>query len=411
MVFTFILLLAPQERIPALAPFRIAMVSGLAALVLHVVSRLSRGLPVIAFTPAVVCMACLVGWAVVTIPFSYWPGGSVAFLLGEYLKPVVIFVLLANAIDRPALLKQLAWGLVLMTVPLAVVTLENFLEGEFLPGAERVAGYASGLTGNPNDMALWLNLMLPLCAALFLTAQSAGRRLLLASMACLFVAAIVATFSRAGFLTLTVIALCYLWRLRARPERAWLLGGLILAVAALPFLPSNYVDRMSTIVDIEEDRSRSAQIRFEDTKAALRLGVKNPVVGAGVGMGALAMNEERGASWTEIHNVYLQLMVELGLPGVVLFLFLLGYCLRATGQVLRGGVDERVGDGLFHLAEGLRVSLIAFAVAALFHPVAYHFYFYYVASLAVAAGAIYQARSKPQAQAEVQGSFVKPRRL
>jgi hypothetical protein len=31
--------------------------------------------------------------------------------------------------------------------------------------------------------------------------------------------------------------------------------------------------------------------------------------------------------------------------------------------------------------------------------------------MAVAAGAIYQARSKPQAQAEVQGSFVKPRRL
>jgi hypothetical protein len=36
----------------------------------------------------------------------------------------------------------------------------------------------------------------------------------------------------------------------------------------------------------------------------------------------------------------------------------------------------------------IQVSLVAFAVAALFHPSAYHFYFYYVAGLAVAARAI-----------------------
>ena len=42
---------------------------------------------------------------------------------------------------------------------------------------------------------------------------------------------------------------------------------------------------------------------------------------------------------------------------------------------------------LFLLAEGIQVSLFAFAIAALFHPVAYHFYFYYIAGLALAARA------------------------
>ena len=42
---------------------------------------------------------------------------------------------------------------------------------------------------------------------------------------------------------------------------------------------------------------------------------------------------------------------------------------------------------MFLLAEGIPVSLIAFAVAAFFHPVAYHHYFYYVAGLALAAKA------------------------
>ena len=32
----------------------------------------------------------------------------------------------------------------------------------------------------------------------------------------------------------------------------------------------------------------------------------------------------------------------------------------------------------------MRIGLLAFAVAGLFHPVAYYFYFYYLAGLAVA---------------------------
>jgi hypothetical protein len=44
---------------------------------------------------------------------------------------------------------------------------------------------------------------------------------------------------------------------------------------------------------------------------------------------------------------------------------------------------------LFHLAEGLQVTLVAFTVAALFHPVAYHLYFYYFGALAIAVKEVY----------------------
>jgi hypothetical protein len=45
---------------------------------------------------------------------------------------------------------------------------------------------------------------------------------------------------------------------------------------------------------------------------------------------------------------------------------------------------------LVHLAAALRVSLLAFALAALFHPVGYEFYFYYLGGLAVGAHHIFQ---------------------
>lgn len=252
---------------------------------------------------------------------------------------------------------------------------------------DRVAGYSAGLTANPNDLALMLNLILPLCIALLLASRWLGVRILLATIACLLTFAIVATFSRAGFLTLGVTCLTYFWFYRNRAGRGWIPVIMVLGLLALPIIPSGYLERISTIVNVEEDTTHSAEIRLNDMKAAARLTIANPIVGAGIGMNVLALNEERGETWTAVHNVYLQYLVELGLPGLALFLLLYVYCLRATGTALRAVNADRTG-GLFHIAEGLRVSLIAFGVAAVFHPVAYHFYFYYIAGLAVAAQAI-----------------------
>lgn len=111
---------------------------------------------------------------------------------------------------------------------------------------------------------------------------------------------------------------------------------------------------------------------------------ENPIVGAGLGMNLLALNGERGATWRAVHNAYLEYAVDLGLPGLILFLLLFVRCLRNTTLVQRRCGWTPAARELFSLAEGLQISLIAFAVAAPFHPVAYHFYFYYIAGLAVA---------------------------
>jgi len=387
MGFTFILLLAPQERFPVLAPLRIAMVAALLAIAAHVFSRLSRGLPIMAFTAPVKIVLCLVAWALITAPFSLWPGGSVTFLLENYSKTVIVFILLATVIDSRARLKLFSWGLVLMSIPLAVTTIGNFMSGISMQTGDRVAGYSAGLTANPNDLALMLNLILPLCIALMLASSKSHVRILLASIACFLTFAIVATFSRAGFLTLMVTGLTYFWLYRNRAGRVWIPLIVVLGLMALPIMPAGYVERISTIVNVEDDSTHSAETRLDDMKAAARLAVANPLVGSGIGMNVLALNEARGETWTAVHNVYLQFLVELGLPGLGLFLLLYFNCLRATQDVMRALKPDRSG-GLFHVAEGLRVSMIAFAVAALFHPVAYHFYFYVIAGLAIAAAAI-----------------------
>ncbi len=385
---TFVLLLAPQEQLPMLAPLRIALLSALLAVLAQGYHRLSNGLPLIDFHPAIKLLLILLAWAVVTVPFSYWPGGSVAYLLKFLIKTTIVFVLLTQVIDNLPKLKGISWALVLMSVPLAATTVGNFISGVQIEGGERVAGYTAGLTANPNDMALMLNLILPLCIALLLDSRQRTAKLLLVGIAGLLVVAIITTFSRAGFLTLVVTATTYAWYLRRRRQRVWAPVVLVLAVCALPLLPGSYVERIQTIVNIEQDSTGSAQTRLSDMKAALLLGLEHPIVGAGLGMNELAMNRERGETWTAVHNVYLQLLVELGFPGLILYLLLFHHCLTATAASHRRGMGKSHPGSQFYLSEGLRVSLIAFAVAAIFYPVAFHFYFYYIAGLAVAASRI-----------------------
>jgi O-antigen ligase len=105
----------------------------------------------------------------------------------------------------------------------------------------------------------------------------------------------------------------------------------------------------------------------------------------------LAMNEERGAEWIAVHNVYLEYGVDLGVPGLVLFLMVLAGCLKNVRAVQRKTKPVPALREFFYLAGGVEGSLIAFALGAMFHPVAYNFPFYYLAGLSIAATAMFEA--------------------
>jgi len=393
MGFTFILLFAPQSYVPALASFRIALIAALIGIVAYLYDRFIHGRPLMMRVREMWITAYLVGWAVLTIPFSSWPGGSLSFLLDQYFKTLTIFWLLSHTVVTVARLRHVAWGLSLMAVGLAAMAAANFLSGTFMAESSllpRLVGNNAALTKNPNDLALMINLILPLSVALFLIHREPLARALLLGAILLELVTVIITYSRAGFLTLAATFTIYLWKLRNRPERSWAWSALLVAFLCVPLLPSSYFDRLSTITDIKADQTGSAQERWNDTAAAFNYVLAHPIVGGGVGMNTLALNEARGVAWRAVHNVYLEYAVDLGVPGLTLFLLLLIGCVKSVMCVQRSTARVTALRDLFLLAEGIQVSLVAFAVAGPFHPVSYNFYFYYVAGLAVAAKAVYQ---------------------
>jgi len=391
MAFLFVLLVAPQNLVPGLASVRPALLAAAVAVAACLGGRLVRREPLNVAAPGLGLAAALGGWAILTLPLSYWPGGSVNVLLDLYLKSLALFWLLANLAGTPERLRRVAAGLVLMAMPLAITGVRNYASGAFLAdtpaSVTRIAGYSSGLAGNPNDLALVLNLVLPLAVGLALGAATTTRRTLAFLAAAVLATGVVVTFSRAGFVALLAMALISLYRTfrRGRPGPAAAVA--LLGLVALPLLPSGYLARVASIADVESDPTGSAQKRWADSAAALRIVAGRPLLGTGLGMNILALNDERGSSWTAVHNVYLQLGVELGLPGLALFVALTGASLRAARRAQRTA-REAGRDDLFHLGEGIEIALWGFALSGFFYPVAYHFYFYLVGGLAAAAGTL-----------------------
>jgi hypothetical protein len=402
------LLLSPQSFVPALGAKHLPLLMALLSAGSYILGRWRHGEKALEVGGEIRFAVWLAVWALLTVPLSLWPGGSVAFFFSIFFKALVVSWLLSRVVDTTDRLRTVFWIFSLAAAPLGVSGIRSFFSGAFKHeevshGLARISGYDASLTGNPNDLALMLNLILPLSIALFLMVRGMGSRALLAALIGLDVVAIVATFSRAGFLSLAVIGIAYLVILFRRGRRT--LGMLVIAgvLVGTVLLPSAYINRLSTITDIQADQTNSAQVRFRDYLTAVKYVAGHPLMGAGIGMNILALNEARGATWTKVHNVYLEYAVDLGLPGVTLFLMLLYAITRGLRRALRHAATVPELADLHFLLEGLAVSLAAFVLSAFFYPDAYQFYFYYIAGLSIAAIAIALPASVPGKPASTKG--------
>jgi O-antigen ligase len=250
---------------------------------------------------------------------------------------------------------------------------------------QRIAGYAgSGIASNPNDLALMLNLIIPIAGALLIMSKKPVHKLVAGVALLLSITTVVITFSRAGFIALVTILLLSLVALIRRRLPGAAMAIVLAAIVIPPLLPSGYLDRLNTITDIEEDSTGSAQGRWEDFGVALNVVAMHPVTGVGLGQDILALNEQRGPTWRSVHNVYLQYAVDLGLPGAALFIWLLVSSFNSAKRVRRRVASEPALSDLAVMAGGVQIALAAFAVESFFHPIAYQFYFFCVGGLAIA---------------------------
>ena len=384
--YTVVIVLSPQLYFTWLEPLRIAALIGWLAIASCAAGRLAAGQWVVEMSRELWLAVGLAVWALFTIPFSLHPGGSFTTLTDGYAKVLVLLWLIGHVVTTERRYRTVAITLSLIAVPIAASAINQYISGEFLEGSvSRIRGFESTLAGNPNDLAMTLNLILPFTVAIVRTDRRPAVKFVFSLMAAAFIVAIVCTFSRGGFITLVVTGLLYV-RADVKHRRAWALVLVIAVVLGIAMAPRSYLSRMETITSIDADVTGSSQQRWMVIEAAVTSVLRRPIFGAGLGSSVIAVTDIGGGRWSDVHNVYLVYAVDLGLPGLVLFLLLALGVLRKARLVRQrstGMADRLV---LHRLAEATEISLLAFMVAGMFTPGAYLAYFYYFAGLALALG-------------------------
>jgi threonine/homoserine/homoserine lactone efflux protein len=153
---------------------------------------------------------------------------------------------------------------------------------------------------------------------------------------------------------------------------------------------------MMAIADHSLDPTGSASARRDLIVRSLAVVLPNPKVWLlGVGLANFqVVSIHDGAT----HNSYLQVLTEVGVPGLLFYGLFMVAAWKATGRVLSATAGRREMRTIFVLGVALRASLCAYAVGSLFASVAYLWYLYYPAGLAVCLRDLVESACRPVAK-------------
>ena len=403
LLFTAALFLRPQDLIPPLQVLHLAEVTAIAGLASLFSSRLRAGQSLTRMTPELAVVIALGAVILVTAPLSIWMGGAIHVFVDTYVKVILVYLLAVNVISSPKRVERLTWVLVLAVGYIAFRAVLDYVRGTNLVAAgTRVEGEVGGVLQNPNDLALNMVSFLPLAAFMVLRPGSVFRRGLVALCALFMVGAIVASGSRGGFLGFVAMA-AVLAVFAAKRRPAFVLAGILAALCALPVLPHSYFRRLASITNSKLDDYGSEDARRELLKESFQAFAQNPLFGVGAGQFVNWKPDERVQAAHEAHNVFLQVAADLGLPGLLLFLFLVVRAFTAvygTRRLLYGSRFARPGprrgrakptsgpltDAEWQLLDAhsaaMMAALVGWLVCACFASVAYSWTFYYLLALA-----------------------------
>ena len=248
-LFTFLVYLRPYELSPSLFWLsKTAFWVALGTLIVFVPTQLGLENRLTIRTREVNAVLLFALAGLLSIPFALEPGRAYEAFV-EYLKVLVMFVVMVNVVRTNARLMTLVVLIMLISCGLSIGALQDYLSGNFALRGQRIAGVVGGLFSNPNDLALHLVTFIPIGIALVLSTRGSIRKLLFLLASALMVAGIVATFSRGGFIGLAAVILFLAWKLAARHRILVFVGGVLLITSLFFVAPSDYRSRLATTND------------------------------------------------------------------------------------------------------------------------------------------------------------------
>jgi O-antigen ligase len=397
-IFNLLLYARPQEMFPELfGSFPLVKIVAISTLLAYFVAKLSTGERITVWTPELMMVLVIAFLGITFTPIAAAPQDSLNVLLDTFLKVVIIFVLMINLLDTKSRLLSIMKLSVICGSVLGLFAIISYINGNFLiqnkQSTGRVIGIVQGMFGNPNDLALSLNVLLPLSVAFALINRGWKRSCYFACAAVLTVGVVV-TFSRGGFLGLLAAGVVLLWKLSRRNRGLAVIAFVLATGFFLAIMPAGYSSRLTTILSVEEDTTGSSQARRDLLNRAVEVASNHLVIGVGMGNFHIYSIREQVA-----HNSYLEIASELGLAGLMAYLFLIASPIRSLRRLESKTRNRQHGTLLknqpapeqetYFFSVALQASIAAYIVCSFFGSVQYLWHIYYLVAYSFALKQIY----------------------
>jgi putative inorganic carbon (HCO3(-)) transporter len=358
--------------------FSFPFFSSLAALTLlaALISREPKRIPI---RREVFVLLTLVLWMNVTYLVALNPQG--ATLEWKRTMPTMAFMfmtlVLINTAERIiALVWVIALSFALFGVKGAIFTV---LTG----GSNMVLGPESTFIEDNNHLAVALSMTIPLLRFLQLQTRSRILRIGLGATMICCAFSILATYSRAGFLSLGLVALVMWWN--SRRKLLLTLAVPAVAVVLLAFMPAQWVDRMNTIKGADEDASTLG--RFNAWRFAFELAKARPLTGGGFRSFTpelfyrFAPDPENHHA---AHSIYFEMLGDHGFVGLGLFLAMLFLTLLSASGIRKRARGQPELLWATDLSAMIQTSLVVYMVGGASLSLAYFDLPYHLVVIVVA---------------------------
>lgn len=323
-----------------------------------------------------------------------------------FVKDAIIVLVVVVLLQTARNFKRVVWTLILIGIFLGSLSLfqyvtktynDNYL-GFAQANIQSITGERSdyrsaGPIGDPNYYAQIMVVLLPIALERLLHEQKPLLRGLAAWGVVVIVFAIFLTYSRGGFLAMSVSLLAFL--MVYPPKIAYIpiaiMGGLLL----LSLAPPNYLDRILSLNELfTSDGSRmvndpALRGRASENLAALAMVKAHPLFGIGLSNFSYLFNQyskEAGlalvATERAAHNLYLEVVAETGLVGLATFLIILATCIRTIAHCWWVFVKTKYREYAGMIA-AFGMGFLGYLVAAFFIHGAYPRYFYLLIGIAL----------------------------
>ena len=234
----------------------------------------------------------------------------------RWLELIVIYYLTINLINDDKKVRVILYSLFLTMAMVSVIGIISINYNG--------AGYrATSFFGNPNPLAGYANLIIPVSFCMLMTSVRLWERITLGISTVLSIIIWVSTFSRTGWLSLVMIMILVFSLTKVKMKKVVLLLVVFLAISAILLSSNIYKSEFMKTTTLNEVK-KALEPRALCYPIGLNMVKDDLILGIGIGNYPLLIKKYTNVyeiTRHHLHNLYLQLFVETGFMGLSAFIF------------------------------------------------------------------------------------------